>query len=74
MRCGIIRVIAQGQTKDKSSIGPGLLFPISKDARIRLLCSYKSRRAPSMMLGITPRLEDFARVVPVTGSALLPAL
>jgi hypothetical protein len=40
-----------------------LKITISKDARIRLLCSYKSRRAPSMMLGITPRLEDFARVV-----------
>jgi hypothetical protein len=38
------------------------LIPINKDARIRLRCSYKSRRAPSMMLGITPRLEDFACV------------
>jgi hypothetical protein len=62
MRCGIIRVIAQGQTKDKMSIRPGLLIPINKDARIRLLCSYKSRRAPSMVLGITPRLEDFVCV------------
>jgi hypothetical protein len=63
MRCGIVRVIAQGQTKDKTSIRPGLLFPISEDARIRLLCSYKSRRAPSMVLGITPRAEDFVCVV-----------
>jgi hypothetical protein len=57
MRCGIIRVIAQGQTKDKTSIGPGLLIPINKDARITLLCSDKSRRAPSTVLGETPRAD-----------------
>jgi hypothetical protein len=64
MRCGIIRVIAQGQTKDKTSFGPGLLFPINRDARIRLpFCSYKSRRAPSAVLGETPRTEDFLHIV-----------
>jgi hypothetical protein len=52
VRCGIIRVIAQGQTKNITSIRPGLLFPINKDARIRLLCSYKSRHTPSTVLGI----------------------
>jgi hypothetical protein len=57
MRHGIIRVIAQGQTKNKTSIRPGLLLLINKDARIRLLCSYKSRCAPSMVFGVTPHAD-----------------